>query len=444
MRDHSAVAIVNAILPDRDGIAMHGQPPAGPRNRLADETSPYLLQHAANPVDWHPWGAAAIARARELDRPILLSIGYSACHWCHVMAHESFEDAATAAVMNRLFVNVKLDREERPDLDKVYQLAHQVLTQRGGGWPLTMFLAPDDLTPFFGGTYFPKEPRYGMPAFTDLIERVAAFYRDEREGVRSPERGAARRVRGPRAARRRSRRRAHARTARRRACRNLAATFDPRFGGFGPAPKFPHAASIELLLREPAGTDARSMAVADAAAHGGGRDLRPAGRRVLPLLGRSVLDDSALREDALRQRPAARALRAGGRRDRATTSCASAAIATADWALARNARAGGRLLRRARCGFRGPRGPLLRLAARGGRAPARRRRVSRARAPLRPRSRAEFRGRLAPARLRRHGPGGRGTGAAAGARSMPCSTPRARSSSPPARSASGPASTTRS
>ena len=169
------MAIVNAILTDRDGTAMHGQPSAGPRNRLAGESSPYLLQHAANPVDWYPWGDEAIARARALDRPILLSIGYSACHWCHVMAHESFEDEATAGVMNRLFVNVKVDREERPDLDKVYQLAHQLLTQRGGGWPLTMFLAPDDLTPFFGGTYFPKVPRYGMPAFSDLLERVAAF-----------------------------------------------------------------------------------------------------------------------------------------------------------------------------------------------------------------------------------------------------------------------------
>ncbi len=238
---------------------MHGQPPAGPHNRLADETSPYLLQHAANPVDWHPWGEEAIALARALDRPILLSIGYSACHWCHVMAHESFEDPATAAAMNRLFVNVKLDREERPDLDKVYQLAHQVLTQRGGGWPLTMFLAPDDLTPFFGGTYFPKEPRYGMPAFKDLIERVAALYRDEREGVRSQNaalRGVFAGIESPAAGQDAAITRAPVAAA----SRNLAATFDPRFGGFGPAPKFPHAATLELLLREP-GHEARSMAL---------------------------------------------------------------------------------------------------------------------------------------------------------------------------------------
>ena len=238
---------------------MHGQPPAGPRNRLSEETSPYLLQHAANPVDWYPWGAEAIAHAREVDRPILLSIGYSACHWCHVMAHESFEDEATAGVMNRLFVNVKLDREERPDLDKVYQLAHQLLTQRGGGWPLTMFLAPDDLTPFFGGTYFPKQARYGMPAFTDLLERVAAFYRDERDGVRSQNaalRGVFADLEPPAA----DPGVAITREPIAAACRNLAATFDPRFGGFGPAPKFPHATTIELLLREP-GAEAREMAV---------------------------------------------------------------------------------------------------------------------------------------------------------------------------------------
>jgi uncharacterized protein YyaL (SSP411 family) len=131
-------------------------------NRLATQTSPYLQQHADNPVDWHPWGEEALALARREDKPILLSVGYSACHWCHVMAHESFEDPEVAAQMNRHFVNIKVDREERPDLDQIYQTAHAMLTQRSGGWPLTMFLMPDG-TPFFGGTYFPKQARYGMP-----------------------------------------------------------------------------------------------------------------------------------------------------------------------------------------------------------------------------------------------------------------------------------------
>ncbi len=236
---------------------MHGERASGPKNRLAQETSPYLRQHAENPVDWRPWGAEAIERARAPDRPILLSIGYSACHWCHVMAHESFEDEATAAVMNRLFVNVKVDREERPDLDKVYQLAHQMLTQRGGGWPLTMFLAPDDLTPFFGGTYFPKHARYGMPAFTDLLERVAAFYRDERPSVASQNaalRGVFQEILPPAAPAGLAITREPLDQARQR----LAASFDPRFGGFGAAPKFPHAASVEFLLR--AGGDALPMA----------------------------------------------------------------------------------------------------------------------------------------------------------------------------------------
>ncbi len=243
------MAIVAGILPDHGPTDMHAEPRALPKNRLAGETSPYLLQHAANPVDWYPWGEAALAKARELDRPILLSIGYSACHWCHVMAHESFEDPVTADLMNRLFVNIKLDREERPDLDKVYQIAHQVLTQRGGGWPLTMFLAPDDLTPFFGGTYFPNQPRHGMPAFTELLERVAAFYRDSRDNVRS-QNAALRGVfadlvppgAGPGAAIDR---------APLDACRReLEAGFDEDHGGFGSAPRFPHPASIERLLRD--------------------------------------------------------------------------------------------------------------------------------------------------------------------------------------------------
>jgi uncharacterized protein len=148
-------------------------------NRLAQETSPYLQQHADNPVDWYPWGEEALRLAREQDKPILLSVGYSACHWCHVMAHESFEDAAVAAEMNRLYVNIKVDREERPDLDQVYQTAHQMLARRNGGWPLTMFLMPDG-TPFFGGTYFPKTPRYNIPGFLDLLPRIAQAYREQR------------------------------------------------------------------------------------------------------------------------------------------------------------------------------------------------------------------------------------------------------------------------
>jgi uncharacterized protein YyaL (SSP411 family) len=214
-------------------------------NGLAGETSPYLLQHAGNPVDWQPWGPRALALARDLDRPILLSIGYSACHWCHVMAHESFEDPATAAIMNRLFVNVKVDREERPDLDRNFQIAHQVLTHRGGGWPLTMFLAPDDLTPFFAGTYFPKEARYGMPAFTEVLERVAGFYQSRRDTVREQNRAlqAVFAELVPPAGELPTRAPLDA------ARRELEASFDPRYGGFGSAPKFPHPTSIERLLR---------------------------------------------------------------------------------------------------------------------------------------------------------------------------------------------------
>ncbi len=243
------MAIVAGILPDHGHSDMHADPHTAPQNRLAGETSPYLLQHAANPVDWYPWGQAALAKAKELDRPILLSIGYSACHWCHVMAHESFEDPATAEVMNRLFVNIKVDREERPDLDKVYQIAHQVLAQRGGGWPLTMFLSPDDLTPYFGGTYFPKEARYGMPAFTGLLERVAAFYRDNRDNVRSQNatlRGVFTDLVPPAADPGTDLSRAPIAAGR----AELEAGFDNEYGGFGSAPKFPHAASIERLLRD--------------------------------------------------------------------------------------------------------------------------------------------------------------------------------------------------
>jgi uncharacterized protein YyaL (SSP411 family) len=154
---------------------------AEPANLLRHETSPYLLQHADNPVHWRPWGTAALEEARETDRPILLSIGYAACHWCHVMAHESFEDPATAALMNRLFVNIKIDREERPDIDHLYMSALHALGEQGG-WPLTMFIAPDG-APFWGGTYFPPEPRWGKPSFRQVLQGVSEAWRTDHEAV---------------------------------------------------------------------------------------------------------------------------------------------------------------------------------------------------------------------------------------------------------------------
>src|SRR5919199_874086 len=150
-------------------------------NRLANETSPYLLQHANNPVDWYPWGEEALARARDEDKPILLSVGYAACHWCHVMAHESFEDPVVAALMNERFVNVKVDREERPDVDGVYMDAVVGMTGHGG-WPLTVFLTPEG-EPFLGGTYFPPEPRHGLPSFRQVLVAVSDAYRERRGDV---------------------------------------------------------------------------------------------------------------------------------------------------------------------------------------------------------------------------------------------------------------------
>src|SRR5947199_412313 len=217
-------------------------------NRLAQETSPYLQQHADNPVDWHPWGEEALSRARGEDKPILLSVGYSACHWCHVMAHESFEDPAVAAVMNRLFVNVKVDREERPDLDQIYQSAHQMLAQRPGGWPLTMFLSPDG-TPFFGGTYFPRAARFGLPGFPDLCERIAAIWRDKQPDI-ARQNSEVQKALARTLPRRAARRPELSRDLLRAVLDNLRASFDPRFGGFGAAPKFPHPTDLELCLRK--------------------------------------------------------------------------------------------------------------------------------------------------------------------------------------------------
>jgi len=225
------------------------------RNRLAAETSPYLLQHADNPVDWYPWGEQALLAAKLENKPILLSIGYSACHWCHVMAHESFEDPATAALMNQLFVNIKVDREERPDLDKIYQVAQQLITHGSGGWPLTMFLTPAERAPFFGGTYFPKEPRYGMPAFSDLLRRVAEYYRNHGAEIARQNQQLKLAFAGlapepaPDDATLDTSPLREARTA-------LERSFDAQFGGFSQAPKFPHPGSIERCMRHWHGTSA--------------------------------------------------------------------------------------------------------------------------------------------------------------------------------------------
>ncbi len=217
------------------------------RNRLADETSPYLQQHADNPVDWYPWGEEALERARREDKPILLSIGYSTCHWCHVMAHESFEDEETARIMNTLYVNIKVDREERPDLDKVYQTAHQLLAQRPGGWPLTVFLDPQTQAPFFAGTYFPREARHGLPAFRDLLVQVAQWFRQHRDGIAEQNRRlteALREIASPPAGQA-----PPGPEPVEAARRELAQAFDHRHGGFGRAPKFPHPTELDLLLR---------------------------------------------------------------------------------------------------------------------------------------------------------------------------------------------------
>jgi uncharacterized protein YyaL (SSP411 family) len=215
-------------------------------NRLARETSPYLLQHAGNPVDWFPWGEEALRYAREQDKPILLSIGYSACHWCHVMAHESFEDAAVAAVMNRLFINIKVDREERPDLDHIYQAAHAMLTGRSGGWPLTMFLTPDQ-TPFFGGTYFPREARYDLPDIVSLLEHVAEIYRTRRKDI-SAQNTSLLQAFGSTLPRAHEQIR-FGKAPLEEAASLLAQAFDGIHGGFGGAPKFPQPAVLEFLLK---------------------------------------------------------------------------------------------------------------------------------------------------------------------------------------------------
>jgi len=228
-------------------------------NKLAGETSPYLLQHSQNPVEWYPWGEQALTLAKEQNKPILLSIGYSACHWCHVMAHESFEDAEVAAVMNAHFINIKVDREERPDIDQIYQTAHSMLSNKSGGWPLTVFLTPNQ-EPYFTGTYFPKTARYQLPGFADLIPRVAAYYHERKADVATQNMQLAD---------------ALARTIPvansvitanestiKLGFEQLRDSFDFEHGGFGSAPKFPNPADITLLLHQAKAGNSQAEAMA--------------------------------------------------------------------------------------------------------------------------------------------------------------------------------------
>jgi len=242
-------------------------------NRLANETSPYLLQHSRNPVDWFPWGDEAFERARSEDRPILLSIGYSACHWCHVMEHESFEDEDTARLMNERFVSVKVDREERPDVDALYMDAVVALTGHGG-WPMTVFLTPQG-EPFFGGTYYPPEPRHGMPAFTDVLTAIADLYRDQRGSAASAATQLVEALRSSAAVRPSSDPLTESVLG--EASRALRRQFDADWGGFGGAPKFPPASTLEFLLRMHLRGDDQALPMAvktlDAMAAGGMYDL---------------------------------------------------------------------------------------------------------------------------------------------------------------------------
>ena len=215
-------------------------------NHLIGETSPYLLQHADNPVEWYPWGEAALQRARAENKPILLSIGYSACHWCHVMAHESFEDPQVAAIMNAHFINIKVDREERPDLDQIYQDAHYILNHRSGGWPLTMFLAPDQI-PFFGGTYFPRTAHHGMHGFIDLLPRVAEFFRTRPADIEQQSGSLLKLLTRTLPAQDTSL--THSRQPIEEAWTYLHHLYDSTSGGFGDAPKFLHPAELAFCLR---------------------------------------------------------------------------------------------------------------------------------------------------------------------------------------------------
>jgi uncharacterized protein len=398
-------------------------------NRLAGQTSPYLRQHAHNPVDWYPWGREALEAARASGKPIHLSVGYSACRWCHVLESESFEDEETATLLNERFINIKVDREERPDIDRIYQIAQQMLTQRSGGWPLTMFLTHDDQKPFFGGTYFPKEARYGLPAFKDLLLRVADYYAQHAPELRAQNEAlmsALASLDPPPAPA------ATAFTeAPLRECRaQLARMFDPQHGGFGGAPKFPRPQMITWLLRcwqasstapEPdlqalymATLTLRRMADGGLNDQLGGGFCRYAVDEfwMIPHFEKMLYDNGEL-----------------------LGAYAQAALATVD--AARDAGAGGRLLLEPGCGFRGPRGQVLRLGARGSGGGTQRGRVCRVRTALRARPPRQLRGQVAPVRGEPAGRDRRGHAAVARGRGEPAHR-RAREAARAARHACAP------
>ncbi len=338
-------------------------------NRLADETSPYLRQHADNPVDWYPWGDDAFAAARADDKPIMLSVGYSSCHWCHVMAHESFEDDAVAAVMNRLFVNVKVDREERPDVDAVYMQAVQALTGQGG-WPMTVFLTPEG-EPFFGGTYFPKEAGHGRPGFVQLLEAVDDAWRNRRDDLLSDAAKLGQALRQATIADVGAGTSDLAPDVLTRARTGIAANFDPAFGGFGTAPKFPQAMTLDFLLQRAVredDTEALDMVTTslDAMAAGGMYDVVGGAFHrysvdeawLIPHFEKMLYDQALLLRVYLHaylvtgdEQPGFAALPPGRRGDRRVRD-------------ARPPPRRGRLLLRGRRRLRGRRGQVLRLVAR--------------------------------------------------------------------------------
>ena len=243
-------------------------------NRLAAENSPYLIQHASNPVDWFPWGPEALEKARREDKPIFLSIGYAACHWCHVMAHESFEDAQVAEFLNQNFVSIKVDREERPDLDSLYMNAVVAMTGQGG-WPMSIFLTPQG-EPFYGGTYFPAQPRYNLPSFQEVIQTIARLWRDDRERLlvvlprnrSTPDRSKVSFERDGQPL---------SPQILDQAVYRLAQTYDWKYGGWGQAPKFPQSMAIEFLLQRASQGDKLALDMAlnslDAMSQGGMYDV---------------------------------------------------------------------------------------------------------------------------------------------------------------------------